>query len=103
MDEYTLIIAVANTVTLLTGGAVAVLAFRAYRRTTASALRAVTIGISCIIAGSVLGGAVHVFEGSLVLGVAVQSSATAFGFAFLLYSLYTDRSETVSPSTTIIK
>jgi len=44
MDGYTLLIAVTNTVTLLAGGLVALLAYRAFRRTDTLALRAVAVG-----------------------------------------------------------
>ncbi|MCU4925963.1 hypothetical protein OB905_08195 [Halobacteria archaeon AArc-dxtr1] len=96
MNEYTAIIAAANTATLLTGGAVAALAFRAYRRTGARALRAVALGFSCIIVGSILGGLGHLLGDDVTLGVAIQSSFTAFGFAILLYSLYAETSNTVT-------
>lgn len=103
MNGYTAVIMIANTATFLTGGAVAMLAFRAYRRTNAPALRAVTIGFCCIIVGSVLGGLAHYIEGDVALGVAVQSSFTAFGFAILLYSLYAEMSDSASGSTTIVR
>lgn len=94
MNEYTAIIAAANTATLLTGGAVALLAFRAYKRTGAAPLRALSIGFSCIIVGSILGGFAHLYGGDVTLGVAIQSTFTAFGFAILLYSLYAETTET---------
>ena len=94
MNEYTAIIAAANTATLLTGGAVALLAFRAYKRTGAAPLRALSLGFSCIIIGSILGGFAHLFGGEVTLGVAIQSSFTAFGFAVLLYSLYAETTNT---------
>ncbi|MDG5817941.1 hypothetical protein [Natronococcus sp. A-GB7] len=90
MNEYSVLIATANTATLLTGGAVAVLAYRAFRRTGAGPLRAVAIGFGLLVAGSVLGGAVHLLAGRIALGVAVQSSFTAGGCAVLLYSLYAE-------------
>lgn len=89
MNEYTLLIAAGNAATLLTGGAVATLAYRAFRRTGSSALRAVAVGFSVIVAGSVVGGLAHL-GGEMALGVAVQSLATAAGFATLLYSLYVE-------------
>lgn len=93
MNEYTLVIAAANTATLLTGGAVALLAFRAYKRTGAAPLRALSLGFSCIIIGSILGGLAHLFGNDVTMGVAIQSSFTAFGFAVLLYSLYVETAE----------
>ena len=92
MDEYTLLIAGANTATLLTGGAVAALAYRAFRRTGSAALRAVALGFSFIVAGSVGGAIAHLVGGNVALGVTIQSAFTAGGFAILLYSLYAETS-----------
>ncbi|MFC4540838.1 hypothetical protein ACFO5R_02710 [Halosolutus amylolyticus] len=94
MNEYTLLIAAGNTATLVTGGAVATLAYRAFRRTGSPALRALALGFACIVLGSVVGGAIHLLGGNVGLGVAAQSSATAGGFGVLLYSLFVDRSTT---------
>lgn len=90
MNEYALPIAIANTATVLTGGAVASLAYRAFRRTGAGALRAVAVGFGVIVAGSVLGGGVHLLGGAIGLAIALQSSTTALGFGILLYSLYAE-------------
>ena len=90
MNEYTLLIAITNTATLLTGGAVALFAYRAFRRTGSQALRAVAIGFGFIVAGSVGGALAHLYGGNVALGVSIQSACTAGGFAFLLYSLYTE-------------
>lgn len=103
MDAYTAIIALANTAVLLTGGAVATLAYQAYSRTRAPALRAVTVGFSCIVVGSILGGLAHLIGGNIRLGVTLQSSFTAFGFAFLLYSLYANAERTTTITTEIRK
>ncbi|WP_254762422.1 DUF7521 family protein [Natrinema marinum] len=93
MNEYALPIAVANTATVLTGGAIAMLAYRAFRRTGAAALRAVAVGFAVIVAGSVLGGCIHLLWDAVALGVALQSAVTALGFAILLYSLYAETSD----------
>ncbi|OLZ42378.1 hypothetical protein A6E15_16005 [Natrinema saccharevitans] len=90
MNEYTLPIAIANTATVLTGGAIASLAYRAFRRTGSAALRAVAGGFGVIVVGSILGGGVHLLGDTMGLGIALQSSATALGFAILLYSLYAE-------------
>ncbi|MEY7849289.1 hypothetical protein AB7C87_08830 [Natrarchaeobius sp. A-rgal3] len=94
MNEYTLIIAVANAATLLTGGAVATFSYRAFRRTGSRALRAVATGFTFIVVGSVFGGVAHLLGDSVALGVAIQSSFVAGGFAILLYSLYVETSTT---------
>ncbi|SEH17588.1 hypothetical protein SAMN04487967_3272 [Natronorubrum sediminis] len=96
MDEYVLLIAVANTATVLTGGAVALLAYRAFRRTGSGALRALAIGFSFIVAGSVFGAFVHLLGDNVALGVTIQSSFTAGGFGIVLYSLYAETSMTTT-------
>ncbi|MCU4743208.1 hypothetical protein OB955_05540 [Halobacteria archaeon AArc-m2/3/4] len=102
MYEYTTIIALANTATLVTGGLVMLFAHRAFRRTGATPLRAVAIGFGFIVAGSVLGGLVHL-AGDVALGIAVQSSFTAGGFAALLYSLYSKTPRTTTVRTRVTK
>lgn len=96
MDEYALLIAVTNTATLLTGGAVALLALRAFRRTGSAALRALAVGFGFIVVGSVGGAIAHLFGGNVALGVATQSAFTAGGFAILLYSLYAETTTTTT-------
>lgn len=90
MNDYALFIAAANTATVLTGGAVALLASRAFRRTGSAALRAFIVGFGTIDSGSVLGGGVHLLGGAVALRVVLQSTVTAVGFGLLLYSLYTE-------------
>ncbi|QFU82148.1 DUF7521 family protein [Natronorubrum aibiense] len=98
MNEYTLLIAVANTATLLTGGAVALLAYRAFRRTGSAALRAVAAGFGFIVVGSLGGAVAHIVGNNVALGVTIQSAFTAGGFTILLYSLY---AETTATTTTV--
>lgn len=88
MDNYTIVVALANTTTLVAGGLVARFAYRAYGRTSAPALRAVALGVGLIVVGTVFGGLVHLFGNDLQTGVAVQSAFVAGGFVTLLYSLY---------------
>jgi heme/copper-type cytochrome/quinol oxidase subunit 3 len=86
LDTY--IVAV-NTVTLLCGGAVTLFAYRAFRRTGSSALRALTVGLGLVATGTLVAGAVHQGLGvSLKAGVAIQSSFTAVGFLVVAYSLF---------------
>jgi hypothetical protein len=81
----------AQTATLLFGGAITILAVRAYRRTGSPALRALAVGIGLLTVGALLGGTLHQLLGlGLRTSVLVQSVATAVGFAVLTYSLYTD-------------
>lgn len=96
----TLLVA-AQTATLVFGGAITVLAFRAYRRTESLALYALAVGIGLLTAGSLVGGVLHQLFGSAIeTGVVVQSCFTAAGFAVLTYSLYTD-DETAATGTTV--
>lgn len=98
MDEYTLLIAIANTATLLTGGAVAALAYRAFRRTGSTPLRALAAGFGFIVLGSIGGAIAHLVGGNVALGVTIQSAFTAGGFTVLLYSLYAETSTTMTVS-----
>lgn len=87
-ETIQLIVVSANTVTLLAGGFVTLLAFRAQRRTGARALRALTAGLGSITAGTLLGGLLHQSGvASLLVGVTVQSLFIALGFCFLAWSL----------------
>ncbi|MDQ2050288.1 hypothetical protein RBH26_07295 [Natronolimnohabitans sp. A-GB9] len=96
MDEYALLIAVTNTATLFTGGAVALLSYRAFKRTKSQALQAVAVGFGFIVVGSVSGAIAHLYGGSVGLGVAIQSAFTAGGFTILLYSLYAETTTTTT-------
>ncbi|MFB6151923.1 MAG: hypothetical protein ABEJ40_08975 [Haloarculaceae archaeon] len=91
--DLALVIASAKAATLTFGTILTWLSARAYRRTGAPALRALTVGIGLVTAGAILGGIVHQVAGlRLLAGIAVQSVFTAFGFAVLTYSLYADGS-----------
>jgi hypothetical protein len=84
-------IAATQTVTMVTGGFVTMLAFRAYRRTGAPSLRALSVGLGFVTAGALLAGVVHqVAETDIAVALAVQSTAMAVGFAVLAYSLYAE-------------
>ncbi|WP_247008895.1 DUF7521 family protein [Halorientalis litorea] len=90
MLESPLLLAVTKVATVLFGGVITCLAFRAYRRTRSSALGALTVGIGFVTVGAVLGGTLHQFTGTtLATSVTVQSVFTAVGFTVLTYSLYT--------------
>lgn len=88
MSTTTVIIAGANAVTLVLGGAIAYLGWRAYRRTEAGALRALAVGIGLVAVGTAAGGLLHQFtDAQLTTAVAIQSVFVAIGFAILAYSL----------------
>lgn len=85
---------VMNTVTLVCGGLVTLLAARAYRRTRSPALGALAVGLGFVTVGALIAGALHQLVGlDFATGVTVQSGATAVGFAILAYSLYASWSE----------
>lgn len=98
MESLSLVIVVANTITLLAGGAVTGLAYRAYRRTGSPALRALTIGLGLVTLGTLVAGSAHqIGEVKLLTGVAIQSIFTALGFIVLVYSIYATHSGVRSP------
>lgn len=87
-EPLEIVIVVANTVTLVAGGFVTLLAIRAYRRTDHRPLRTLAVGIGYIVLGTLLGGGVHQSGlAPLLVGVAVQSVFIAIGFLFLGWSL----------------
>jgi hypothetical protein len=77
----------ALTATLLFGGAVTASAVRAYRRTNATALGVLAVGLGLVTAGIAVGGAASVFSFPETLGVAVEATLTAVGFLVVAYSL----------------
>lgn len=89
MDIYTVVIIVTNTLTLSAGGLIALFAYRAFRRSRIRALQAVALGFLLVVAGTALGGLLHLAAADLILGVAIQSVGTATGLVVILYSLYT--------------
>ena len=87
-DGLQLVIVSANTVTLVVGGFVTLLAFRAQRRTGSRSLQALTVGLGCITAGTLVGGLLHQTGiAPLLVGVTVQSIFIATGFLCLAWSL----------------
>lgn len=78
-----------KSVTFVLGGLISFLSFKAYRRTGAPSLRALSLGFVVVTVGSLLGGALDIVTGvDLVYGVAAQSVLTMLGFGVITYSLY---------------
>lgn len=78
-----------NTVTLVCGGLVTMLAARAYRRTGSRPLGALALGLAFVTVGALIAGALHQILGvDFETGISVQSTFTAVGFAIMAYSLY---------------
>ena len=100
MNSYILLIALANVATLLSGGALAVLASRAFRRTRADALRATAVGFGCLVVGAGGAGVLYLFGNALMQGMLFQSVCTATGVSVLVYSLYRTPGESTLPQST---
>ncbi len=76
---------------LVLGGLITYYAYTAYRRTGSSSLKALATGFGLVVTGSLLGGLLHTVAGvDIISSLVVDSVLTAAGFAFLLYSLYTE-------------
>jgi O-antigen/teichoic acid export membrane protein len=89
VNNTTVLLVVTKTVTLILGALITFLAYRAFRRQGAPALRALMVGFGLVTVGSVLGGALyHVAGVGFALGVGIESLVTAVGFGVLVYSLY---------------
>jgi len=85
------VLVAAKTATVVFGGVLTLLSYRAFRRTGSPALRALTAGIGLLVVGAALGGLLHQGVGlSLAASVSVQSAFAAAGFAVMTYSLYID-------------
>jgi hypothetical protein len=90
----TVVLVAAKATTLIFGGALTLLSYRAFRRTGSSALQILSVGIGLLTTGALVGGALHQFMGvPLEISVSVQSVFTALGFAVMTYSLFTDAAE----------
>lgn len=89
MYPQELVIVASKTATLLCGGLVTTLAYRAYLRTRSPALRALAFGLGFVTVGALIAGGLHQLVGvPIETGIAVQSAFTALGFVVLAYSLY---------------
>lgn len=92
MIPTTFVILILKTVILALGGGIAVIAYKAYRRTGAGSLRALAFGFGIITFGALLAGIAHqLFEVALETGVLINSLLTAIGFAIVMYSLYIEQ------------
>ncbi len=85
----TSLIIVVKTFSLLLGSLIAYYSYRAYIRTSASSLRALTVGFILVTLGALLGGFSHqVLDLNIMTGVLIDSLLITAGFAVILYSLY---------------
>lgn len=80
-----------KTVSLVVGGLITYFAYKAYRRTDAPALRALTIGFGIVTLGALTAGAMdQVFNMEQDISLLVESALTTLGFGVILYSLYVE-------------
>ncbi len=89
MDPLTLALVFAKLLALVLGSVVALLAYRAYRRTGLSGLKYFALGLSIITAGTVLVGIFHHLLGvSVRLGMVIESLILSIGFVVMIAGLY---------------
>ncbi|QLG29418.1 hypothetical protein HUG10_04285 [Halorarum halophilum] len=80
-----------KSITLVLGGIVTFLAFKAYRRTHATALGALALGFGFVTVGAMLAGMAHQAFGFATESVIlIESALTAVGFGIIVYSLYSE-------------
>jgi hypothetical protein len=78
-----------KTLSLVLGGAITYLAYKAYRRTGAPSLRYLAVGFGIVTLGSLLAGIIdQVLQLELRVGLLVESVLITAGFAVIVYSLY---------------
>lgn len=95
MNDLSVIIVGAYTVTLVFGGAITVSAYRAFVRTGTGRLRSLALGFGLATAGTLISLAVYQLALFPLLGaVAIQSIAVAGGFVVIAHSLQSNRSST---------
>jgi len=86
-----------ETATLVLGGLITYFAYKAYDRTGAPALGALTIGFGVVTIGSLVAGGLDLglqfaslIDNYRMAALIVESAFTAVGFLIILYSLYLD-------------
>ncbi|MFT4889690.1 MAG: hypothetical protein ACI9YT_000601 [Halobacteriales archaeon] len=91
----------AKTVTLVFGGIITFYTFRAFRRTGSPALRSLTVGLGLLTLGALLSGGTHTLVGgSTAIGIGINSTLMAAGFASMTYSLYVRESNAAAATGT---
>lgn len=82
-------LAIVKTLSLLVGGLITLLAFRAYRRTRQRALALLAAGFGLVTLGLVLAGTLYeLLAVPLQTGILLESLLMLFGFLVIAYSLY---------------
>lgn len=89
MVELVPFVVLAKAVVLAVGAVVAHLAYRAFRRTGSPALRSLAAAFGAITLGGVLGSGIDRLLGlGLEVGVFVNATLTAVGFALVAHAVY---------------
>jgi energy-converting hydrogenase Eha subunit F len=84
-------IVVVKTGILLFGGLITYFSFKAYRRTGAPALRALSIGFGTVTLGAILGGIVdQLLLVPVGVGLLIDATLTLVGFVIITYSMYAE-------------
>ncbi|MDZ7702583.1 MAG: hypothetical protein U5J98_11285 [Halobacteriales archaeon] len=92
MSHVASLIVALKTITLVLGGVITFLGWKAFRRTGSPALRSLTLGFSLVTLGAILAGAAdQLLAVDTNVALVVESSLTAVGFGVIVYSLYVDR------------
>lgn len=82
-------IIVLKTLTLLLGGLITVLAYKAYHRTGVRSLGYLSLGFAVVTLGTLLAGvADQLLDADIRLGLLIESALITVGFAIIVYSLY---------------
>jgi hypothetical protein len=78
--------------TLVFGGLISYLAFKAFRRTRSRSLGALSLGFAIITGGTFLAGVFHqLLDADFQTGLLIESALIALGFLVIVYSLYTTK------------
>lgn len=92
MSHLASLVVLLKTLTLVLGGTITYLSYKAFHRTRSPALRSLTIGFGLITLGALLAGVADQIIGLQTdFALVVESALTAVGFAVIVYSLYVDR------------
>lgn len=97
-DSWSTTVVFTNTATLLCGGLITYLAFRAFERTRSPSLYSLALGLGLVTLGALAGGFSHQFTSlGFEASLAVQSSFSALGFVTMAFSLYAGHPDRSAP------
>lgn len=92
MTHLTSVVVVLKTLTLVLGGVITYLAYKAFRRTGSVALRSLTVGFGLVTIGALVAGVADQVLGlQTEIALIAESALAAAGFAVIVYSLYVQR------------